>query len=88
MKVTDMFGRMFLEPGATPPRFSMARLLGFFCSLMGLTVVYNGTMTPKFSPDMLYVGMALVAFGVVLYTLTAWKKVKAGPVEIERDDKS
>lgn len=82
------FTRMFYEPNAVPPRLSMARVLGWPCSILGLVVVAHALLFSQAGDDAVMkraaIGLGLVVAGVVLYTLVEWRRVKAGPVEIER----
>lgn len=82
----NAFGRMFMEPDADPPRYSMARLFAWPMGGLGFALSVQGGFIMR---DLYWLAAGIVVLIVAsaLYTFAEWKRLKVGSfVSIERDD--
>lgn len=80
----NIFVRMWMEPGTR--RLSWARLVGWWLTIPGALVATVAVVREPLDMDRALIGMGMVAFGVVLYGLTEWRRISIGGAEVERGD--
>lgn len=80
----NIFTRMWMEPGTK--RLSWARLVGWWLTIPGAFVATVAVIREPLDVDRALIGMGMVAFGVILYGLTTWRRISFGAAEVERGD--
>lgn len=81
--MSNAFSRMFLEPGAKPPRLSMSRLAALPLFVFGIAWLIVWTVAAALERDLplpWWAGLALIASGATLYAVN---RFSAGPVSVE-----
>lgn len=82
----NAFGRMFLEPGAEPPRFSLARIASLVLFVVGSVLLTAAAI--DWNTQKLTYGGGILFGAAVLYGWAEIRRMKIGDmVEIEREGK-